>query len=68
MKIEAKRELSRPIENRSLREAQKLRAELAAIGEVRNIIITENDTKRTKVTDRDTKIFLIKKMKKMKIY
>ena len=68
MKIEAKRELSRPIENRSLREAQKLRAELAAIGEVRNIIITENDTKRTEVTDRDTKIFLIKKMKKMKIY
>ena len=61
MKIEAKRELSRPIENRSLREAQKLRAELAAIGEVRNIIITENDTKRTEVTDRDTKIFLIKK-------
>ena len=41
-----------------------MRAELAAIGEVRNISITENDTRRTEVEDRDTEIFLIKEKEK----
>ena len=65
---EAERELNRRIENVSLREGQKLRVESAAIGEVRNISITKNDTRRAEVVDRDTEIFLIKKMEKMKIY
>ena len=65
---EAERELNRRIENRSLREGQEMRVELAAIGEVRNISIIENETRRAEVVDRDTEIFLIKKMKKMKIY
>ena len=61
---EVERELSRRIENRSLREGQEMRAELAAIGEVRNISITENDTRRAEVVDRDTEIFLIKENEK----
>ena len=32
-----------------------MRAELVAIGEVKNISITENDTRRAEVVDRDTK-------------
>ena len=60
--------MNRRIENRSLREGQEMKAELAAIGEVRNISITKNDTRRVEVVDRDTEIFLIKKMKKTKIY
>ena len=37
-----------------------MRVELAAIGEVKNISITENDIRKTQVVDRDTEIFLDK--------
>ena len=43
---EAERELSGCIGNISLREGQNLRAKLTSIGEVRNIGITENYTRR----------------------
>ena len=63
---EAERELNRHIDNSLLR--QKLRVELAAIDEIRNINIIENSARRIEEVDKDTKNFLIKKMRKMKIY
>ena len=46
-----------------------MRVELSAIGEVRNVSITKNDTRRAEIVDKYTKFFCDKiKMKKMKIY
>ncbi len=42
-----------------MKEGQKMRAELTAIGEVLNINITENDTRRADLVYKDTEIFLI---------
>ena len=58
---EAEREFNRRIYNRLLREGQEMRAELAAIGEIRSINNTENSGRRLEEIDKDTEIFLIKK-------
>jgi hypothetical protein len=57
---EAERELCRRINSRILREGQEMRAELAALGEVKNISNIENSGRRAKDLDKDTEFFLIK--------
>ena len=52
--------LNRRIHNKILREGQEMRAELAAIGEIRNVSNTENSARRIEEIDKDTEIFSIK--------
>ena len=63
---EVDRELNKHIDNILLRQWQKMRAQLVAIGEVKNISLTKNSAWRTEEVDKDIGIFLIKKWKKWK--
>ena len=42
--------------------------DLAAIGEIRNISVIENNARKIEEVDKDTENFLIKRMRNMKIY
>lgn len=54
--------------NRLLNEWQELKVELKTIDEVKNINILETSVEKTKEVNKDTEIFLIKRIKKTKIH
>jgi hypothetical protein len=58
---EAERELDRRIDSRLFRKRQEMRAELAAIYEIRIFSITKNSGRIIKEIDKNTEIFFIKK-------